>query len=1633
MKKLILLCLLFLTAGLSYGQVSAFCEAQVFNNGNTAETASVVFLTIENVDAQSIKITVADGDADPVNDMLVNAFGGPITGSPAVSPIDASVSGELSITLTWTGTPPADIDLNVLWSKVSFGGFWQLSGSNTSIPFAATCPTGPVYTITFNVDDGMNPLDGADVDISGQTLTTDASGVATVDLPDGTYAYTASASGFTDGMGSVTVAGAAVSESVTLIPGTNDSPFCEAQVTNNMDPAQTSSAVFLTIENTGAQTMKVTVASADADPVDDMLVNAFGGPITGSPAVSPIDMSVVGELSITLTWTGTPPADVDLNVLWSKDSFAGFWQLDGVNSTIPFDVTCPVGPTSTVTFNVTDGMNPVDGAMISVDGQMATTDMSGVATIDLEDGTFTYTVSAAGFDDVMDNVTVAGGAVTENVTLSPASLDSPFCGTLVTNNQDPAQTSSAVFLTIENVDAQSIKVTVADADADPVNDMIVNAFGGPITGSPAVSPIDNSVPGELSITLTWTGTPPADIDLNVLWSKVSFGGFWQLGATNTTIQFAATCPEPPTSQFCATEVTNNGDPAQTTSAVLLTIENVDGQSIKVTVADADADPVNDMIVNAFGGPITGSPAVSPVDASVPGEVSITLTWTGTPPADIDLNVLWSKVSFGGFWQLDDMNTTVQFAAVCPPAGPTSTVTFNVTDGMNPIDGASIDIDGQMLTTDASGVATIDLADGMYAYTASAAGFDDAMGDVTVAGMDETVDVTLNATAGDSPFCEALVTNNQDPAQTSSAVLLTIENVDAQSVKVTVADADADPVNDMIVNAFGGPITGSPAVSPIDNSVPGELSITLTWTGTPPADIDLNVLWSKVSFGGFWQLGATNTTIQFAATCPPPMLAQPDLPITFEDPGIDYALGDFGGAASSIVTDPTDPMNTVVETIRTDAALTFAGTTVASNGLANPIPFTVDDTRITVRVWSPEANIPVRLKVENSADGGIFAETEELTTVAMTWETLTFDLANPVAGVIDLNADYDIISIFFNFGAEGVVVGEQIYYWDDVEFIGGGGFNFLSLPITFDDPMQVYEFGDFAGAATFTTADPEDAGNTVAQTIRTDAAQDFAGTVVGLDGLVSPIPFNVDDTRMTVRVWSPEAGIPVRLKVENRLAGAISVETETQTTQAMAWETLTFDFSNNVAGPPLDVDAIYDKVIIFFNFGAEGSVVGEQIYFFEDIQFAGGGGLSPLDLPITFEDPDVTYTFGDFEGTFTQLVVDPEDASNTVAQTIRGDGSADFAGTVIGTDGLTAPIPFTTDATQITVRVWSPAAGIPVRMKVENLGNSFVAVETEDTTTVAMAYETLTFDFANAVTGPILNLNNEYNNLIIFFNFGTTGMDAGEQTFFWDDVQFPGTGGVELLDLPVTFEDPDVNYPLFDFSGNITAIVEDPEDENNTVAQTVKIDVAESFAGTLVGFYGLSGPIPFSMDETRMTVRVWSPDAGVPVRLKVEDATDDGISVETEDTTTIAMGWETLIFDFSNEVQGDPLDLNNTYDKATIFFNFGQSGADVGENKTYFWDDVQFFDPNSIETVAAADFGIQVFPNPANDQVTLSIDAPINQPLVAQLFDSNGRLVEGFLVNDQQTQIGLRNVAPGMYFLILSDGVRNYYHKLVVTK
>lgn len=253
-------------------------------------------------------------------------------------------------------------------------------------------------------------------------------------------------------------------------------------------------------------------------------------------------------------------------------------------------------------------------------------------------------------------------------------------------------------------------------------------------------------------------------------------------------------------------------------------------------------------------------------------------------------------------------------------------------------------------------------------------------------------------------------------------------------------------------------------------------------------------------------------------------------------------------------------------------------------------------------------------------------------------------------------------------------------------------------------------------------------------------------------------------------------------------------------------------------------------------------------------------------------------------------------------------------------------------------------------------------------------------------------------------------------------------------LPITFEEDaaTVDYALRDFGdigGNQvpSEIVVDPTDANNSVVKYVKPMGSETWAGSVVADNGLTAAIPFTASEQKIYVRVWSPDANIPVRLKVENTADGSIAAEVEATVTTASTWETLEFDLSNSLT-NPVDLNQSYDKIVIFFDFGTSGAD----KTYYWDDVAFANPVSTDVVLNENT-FEVFPNPAAEQFTINFEEAISTSANLSIFDLQGKLVKQELLTNQQTVIATDDLKNGLYIIRVDNGDKSYVHKLSVVK
>ncbi len=504
------------------------------------------------------------------------------------------------------------------------------------------------------------------------------------------------------------------------------------------------------------------------------------------------------------------------------------------------------------------------------------------------------------------------------------------------------------------------------------------------------------------------------------------------------------------------------------------------------------------------------------------------------------------------------------------------------------------------------------------------------------------------------------------------------------------------------------------------------------------------------------------------------------------------------------------------------------------------------------------------------------------------------------------------------------------------------------------------FGGAEDAAV--VADPTNAANQVVRITKSATAELWAGvTISRCAGNTLPVlPFSATNTRLQARVWSPDAGIPVRLKVENAADGTQSVETEATVTTAAGWQTLTWNFANQAAGTAaLDTSRTYNRASVFFGFGTTGAQAGAaKTYYLDDLAFVGssfstacpGSGGSGNSKTISFDETTAPVMTGFGGAEDSGVVVDPTNSANRVGRITKAATAELWAGTTISTGaGLTIdPIAFSATNTTVTMRVWSPDANTPIRVKVENSSNGAQSVETEARTTAAGAWQTLSFNFANQVAGTAaLSLTSTYDKLSVFPNFGTTGAQAGAaKTYYVDDITYEAGSPPPPVTstLPVTFDAAGVTYVLTGFGGaEDSGVVTDPAGGTNKVARVTKAATAELWAGATIS----TGPgltiarVPFATGATRMTLRVYSPAANVPIRLKLENSSNGAESVETEARTTTANAWETLTFDFANQAAGTAaLDVARTYDKASVFPNFGTTGANGGGG-TWYFDDLAF--------------------------------------------------------------------------------------------
>nr|MDA3865656.1 carboxypeptidase regulatory-like domain-containing protein [Salinivirgaceae bacterium] len=322
-------------------------------------------------------------------------------------PVDASnynVGDEVTVlgqgTLAFAGYAFAG------WNTAADGtGTAYLEGAAFTMPaedvtFYAIWEVIPTYTVTFTVVDEVSAaVENASISIDGNELTTDGSGVATVDLINGSYDYTITKAGYDEYTGSVTVTDSDEPVNITLIETRNTVTFVVSQ-----------GGVF----------------------VENATITIHGQELTTNEA---------GEAYIDLS-DGTYQYVVSIE---GQSEYIDDVVVNGEDITVYIDAP---EPTYTVSFTILDENSvAIEGAEVTVDDAQLITDADGLASVNLQNGIYDVVVTKDGYQSYNESITVGGEDLSVEIRLN--GMESvPFGYSLYPN---PVQTELQVA-----VDAVSI-------------------------------------------------------------------------------------------------------------------------------------------------------------------------------------------------------------------------------------------------------------------------------------------------------------------------------------------------------------------------------------------------------------------------------------------------------------------------------------------------------------------------------------------------------------------------------------------------------------------------------------------------------------------------------------------------------------------------------------------------------------------------------------------------------------------------------------------------------------------------------------------------------------------------------------------------------------------------------------------------------------------------------------------------------------------------------------------------------------------------------------------------------------------------------------------------------------------------
>ncbi|MBQ0732960.1 PKD domain-containing protein [Aquimarina celericrescens] len=465
---------------------------------------------------------------------------------------------------------------------------------------------------------------------------------------------------------------------------------------------------------------------------------------------------------------------------------------------------------------------------------------------------------------------------------------------------------------------------------------------------------------------------------------------------------------------------------------------------------------------------------------------------------------------------------------------------------------------------------------------------------------------------------------------------------------------------------------------------------------------------------------------------------------------------------------------------------------------------------------------------------------------------------------------------------------------------------VTLPINFDADNVNYQAEVFGGTSFQVVENPDLSG----ANLNTSNVGAITNSGIAFEGIVFNLgePLNLSEQKSIKVIFWSDTPVDVLLKLEE---GTTFIET-TASHGGTGWEEIYFTFDSSDA---------FSRFTMFVD--GPGTTAGT--FYIDDISQINSADIpctdTLLETPIDFDCNGIDYATK-IVGNVSFTVVDNPELSGinnepTMVGQITNVG-ANFENAFFNLD---TPIDFSMDK-GVRMKLYSDQA-LPILLKFED--GTEAPVENVQNHG-GSGWEELMFT---------LNSSGSYNAMVIFVD----GPGTAAGTFYVDDIEqvsvmvpdpcVPETNqSLDASNFNLTFQtDPTASIASFDAG---LSWVDNPDFDNdvNTSCKVGQIDRsgAALFANNQIDF---DAKFDFNTNAG-FKLKVWSPNAGTNVLVKLEDKTNDLINVEVAAVTSIASGWEELTFDFASGESGK-------YDKIILFFELN-----TNTTETYYIDDFRLY-------------------------------------------------------------------------------------------